>query len=249
MPDRIVVAAFYKFTPLPTYREMREPLLDFCQRHNLRGSILLAAEGINGTVSGTREEIDALLICLREAPGLEDLEHKESFAPRRPFGKMKVRLKREIVTIKTPEADPTQQVGTYVDPQAWNDLIRQDDVLLIDTRNSFEFDYGTFEGAVNPETEAFGQFPEYVQREVLPNQPKRVAMFCTGGIRCEKATSYLLSQGVEEVYHLRGGILKYLEEMPQDESLWQGTCFVFDEREALDHDLCPIADLAPEEDE
>jgi UPF0176 protein len=248
MSDPIVVAAFYKFAPLPAYRQMREPLLERCKAHNIRGSILLAEEGVNGTIAGKREDIDAVLACLREAPGLEDMEHKESFAARRTFGKMKVRLKREIVTIRAEEADPTQQVGTYVDAAAWNDLIRQDDVLLIDTRNDYEYDYGTFAGAVNPETDSFGDFPEYVQNEVLPKQPKRVAMFCTGGIRCEKATSYLLAQGVEEVYHLRGGILKYLAEMPQDESLWEGTCFVFDEREALDHDLRPIVDLPPDED-
>ncbi len=247
MSDPIVVAAFYKFTPLSAYRQMREPLLDFCKQHNLRGSILLAAEGINATVAGTEAGIDALLTCLREAPGLGDLEAKFSRAPRRPFGKMKVRLKREIVTIKAPGADPTQQVGIYLNPRQWNDLIQQNEVLVIDTRNSFEFDYGTFAGAVNPQTESFGEFPEYVQRELLPNRPQRVAMFCTGGIRCEKATSYLLSQGVEEVYHLRGGILKYLEEMPQEDSLWAGTCFVFDEREALDHDLRPIVELAPED--
>lgn len=248
MPAPIVVAAFYKFTPLPAYREMREPLLDLCTRHHLRGSILLAAEGVNGTVAGKRADVDALLACLREAPGLADLDYKASFAPRRPFSKMKVRLKREIVTIKAPEADPTQRVGTYVDPHAWNDLIQQDDVLVIDTRNSFEVAYGTFSGAVNPETTSFSEFPAYVQQALLPRAPRRVALFCTGGIRCEKATAYLLAQGVAEVYHLRGGVLKYLETVPPDESLWEGTCFVFDEREALDHDLRPIADLPPDAD-
>lgn len=245
---QIVIAAFYKFVPLPDATEMHEPLRTFCQAHNLRGSILLAAEGINGTVAGERADVDALLARLRADARLADLEHKESYASFRPFRQMKVRLKAEIVTIKSDEADPTREVGQYVPPESWNDLIRRDDVILIDTRNDFEYDYGTFEGAINPNTESFGDFPDYVQQNLDPAAHKKVAMFCTGGIRCEKASSYLLSQGFEEVYHLQGGILKYLEQVPRDETLWQGECFVFDEREALDHDLQPRQQKPPDGD-
>lgn len=245
----IVIAAFYKFVHLPDYREMRAPLLEVCTQHNLRGSILLAEEGVNGTLAGERADIDAVLACLRRDPRLHDMEHKESFAGFRPFGKMKVRLKREIVTLRAEDADPTECVGIYVEPEAWNDLITRDDVTLIDTRNDYEYDYGTFAGAVNPGTDAFNDFPTYVQQNLDPAKHKRVAMFCTGGIRCEKATSYLLAQGFEEVYHLKGGILKYLERVPPEQSLWQGECFVFDERLAVDHRLQPRHDAAETDDE
>ncbi|MEM6527063.1 MAG: rhodanese-related sulfurtransferase [Chloroflexota bacterium] len=243
----IVIAAFYKFVSLPDFREMRQPLLDFCKEHNMRGSILLAEEGINGTIAGARADMDAVLAHLRSDPRLGDIEHKASFASYRPFRKMKVRLKREIVTIKHEDAVPTERVGTYVDPEQWNDLITQDDVILIDTRNDFEYGFGTFAGAVNPQTESFGDFPAYVQQNLDPNQHKRVAMFCTGGIRCEKATSYMLAQGFEEVYHLKGGILKYLEDVPQEQTLWNGECYVFDERLTVDHDLQPRQREAPDD--
>ncbi len=242
MTEKVVIAAFYKFVPLADYAALQAPLLDFCQRRDIRGSILLAAEGINGTIAGQREDVDAVLAYIRRDARLRDLEHKTSFARFRPFRKMKVRLKQEIVTIRAQEADPTQQVGVYVEPRAWNDLIAQDDVILIDTRNDFEYDYGTFIGAVNPQTDSFNDFPEYVTQNLNPAQHRRVAMFCTGGIRCEKATSYLLAQGFEEVYHLKGGILKYLEDVPPEQSMWQGECYVFDERVAVDHHLRPRHD-------
>jgi UPF0176 protein len=238
--DNITIVAFYKFVTLPDYRDLRDPVLGLCRENGIKGSILLAEEGINGTIAGTAEGIDTVIAHLRSDPRLADLEIKTSYAEARPFKRMKVRLKKEIVTIKAAQADPTERVGTYVDPTAWNDLIQRDDVILIDTRNDYEYEMGTFQGAVNPETESFGEFPEYVEEDLRPKQPKKVAMFCTGGIRCEKATSYLLSQGFEEVYHLRGGILKYLEVVPKDQSLWEGDCFVFDEREAVDHDLRPV---------
>ncbi len=237
--SQIAIVAFYKFIPLADYPSMRQPLLDFCHRHNIRGSILLAAEGINGTIAGEQPDIDAVLAYIRRDARLSDLEHKTSYADYRPFQRMKVRLKREIVTIQHAQADPLQQVGTYVDPDAWNALIARDDVVLIDTRNDYEFELGTFAGAVNPATESFGEFPSYVENNLNPSEHKRVAMFCTGGIRCEKATAYMLSQGFEEVYHLKGGILKYLEQVPQEQSLWQGECYVFDERVTVDHDLKP----------
>lgn len=235
----VVIAAFYKFVTLSDYTEMREPLLGLMSQKAVRGSILLAEEGVNGTIAGPRAGVDAVLAHLRSDARLADMDHKESHAAFMPFGRAKVRLKREIVTLHAPDVDPTQQVGTYMDPDEWNDLIRQPDVLLIDTRNDYEYALGTFEGAVNPNTEAFGEFPDYVAEQLDPTVHKRVAMFCTGGIRCEKATSFLLAQGFESVYHLRGGILRYLEQTDRDESLWNGECYVFDDRVTVDHDLQP----------
>ncbi|HEY9737683.1 MAG TPA: rhodanese-related sulfurtransferase, partial [Trichocoleus sp.] len=225
----LVVATFYKFVKLADYQEMKEPLLQVCQAAGIKGTILLALEGINGTLAGTRGGIDTVLAELRRDARLADLETKESTAQHPLFERMKVKLKREIVTLGT-AADPTERVGTYVPPQDWNQVIADPEVLVLDTRNDYEVQIGTFKGAVNPKTEAFREFPEYVQQHLDPRQHKKVAMFCTGGIRCEKATAYLLNQGFEQVYHLQGGILKYLEEVPEAESLWQGECFVFDER-------------------
>ncbi|WP_088891751.1 oxygen-dependent tRNA uridine(34) hydroxylase TrhO [Leptolyngbya ohadii] len=233
----IVVAAFYKFVKLPDYAELRSPLLELCLAQGIRGTILLAAEGINGTIAGTRQGIDAVLAKLRSDDRFADLQHKESGAIEMPFDRLKVRLKREIVTLGIPEVDPTEQVGTYVEPQDWNNLITRPDITLVDTRNQYEVDIGTFQGAKSPETATFRQFPQYVEQQLDPNQHKKVALFCTGGIRCEKATAYLLAQGFEEVYHLKGGILKYLEEVPPEESLWQGECFVFDQRVAVQQGL------------
>jgi UPF0176 protein len=232
-----VVATFYKFVSLPDYRELRQPLLHFCQEWQIKGTILLAAEGINATIAGTRSSIDAVLAYLRSDSRLRDLEPKESFADTLPFARLKVRLKKEIVTLGVPSVDPNQRVGTYVKPQDWNRLISEPDVLLVDTRNDYEVEIGTFQGAIDPHTHSFTQFPEYVTTHLDPQQHKKVALFCTGGIRCEKATSYMLSQGFEEVYHLQGGILKYLEEVPAQESLWEGECFVFDDRVAVKHGL------------
>lgn len=235
----IVVAAFYKFVKLPDYVELRSPLLELCLAQGIRGTILLATEGINGTIAGTRQGIDMVLASLRSDDRFTDLEHKESIADEMPFDRLKVRLKREIVTLGIPEVDPTEQVGTYVEPQDWNDLITNSEVTLVDTRNQYEVDIGTFQGAKSPETTTFRQFPQYVEQQLDPTQHKKVALFCTGGIRCEKATAYLLAQGFEEVYHLKGGILKYLEEVPPEESLWQGECFVFDQRVAVQQGLEP----------
>jgi UPF0176 protein len=235
----LIVATFYKFVELPDFAEKRLPLLSYCQAQEIRGTILLAKEGINATIAGSRAGIDAVLAFLRADPRLADLEAKESMAETMPFDRMKVRLKQEIVTFGQPNVDPTQQVGTYVDPQDWNRLISAPDVTVIDTRNQYEVSIGTFKGAENPKTASFREFPTYVQTHLDPKQHKKVAMFCTGGIRCEKASAFLLAQGFQEVYHLKGGILKYLEEIPAEDSLWQGECFVFDQRVAVQHGLEP----------
>ena len=232
-----VVATFYKFVSLPDFAEKREPLLSHCQAQGIKGTILLAAEGIIATIAGSREGIDSVLAFLRCDPRFSDLEHKESYAEFQPFDRMKVRLKKEIVTLGVPEVDPNKQVGTYIDPQDWNALISDPEITVIDTRNHYEVAIGTFHGAADPKTRSFRQFPAYVQQHLDPTKHKKVAMFCTGGIRCEKASAFMLAQGFEEVYHLKGGILKYLEEVPTEESLWEGECFVFDQRIALQHGL------------
>ncbi|BAY92466.1 MULTISPECIES: oxygen-dependent tRNA uridine(34) hydroxylase TrhO [unclassified Tolypothrix] len=232
-----VVVALYKFVSLPDFAEKREPLLSYCQQQGIKGTILLAQEGINGTIAGSRQAIDAVLEFLRSDSRLADIESKESYASTLPFERMKVRLKSEIVTLGLPEVDPNQQVGIYVEPQEWNQLISDPEVTVIDTRNDYEVNIGTFTRAQNPQTHIFREFPEYVRQNLDPEKHKKVALFCTGGIRCEKASSFMLSQGFAEVYHLKGGILKYLEEVPAEESLWQGECFVFDERIAVRHGL------------
>ena len=236
MPN-IVIAALYQFAKLPDYREMQGGLLDFCVAQGLNGTILLAAEGVNGTVAGTREGIDALILFLRADARLANIEHKESYAEGMPFDRMKVRLKKEIVTMGVPGVNPNDEVGTYVDPKDWNDLILDPDVTLIDTRNGYEYDIGSFRGAINPHTTTFREFPAYVNKSLDPERHKKIAMFCTGGIRCEKATSLMLSLGFSEVYHLQGGILKYLENIPAEESMWEGECFVFDQRVAVGQNL------------
>jgi len=229
-----VVAAFYHFTELPDYEMMRIPLKEFCDTHQLKGTILLAKEGINSTIAGSREAINAVLAYLRNDPRLQSLEHKESYCQGIPFQRMKVRLKKEIVTLGVPDIDPRYRVGTYIDPQDWNELITDPDVIVIDTRNNYEVEFGTFKNAVNPNLETFGEFPDYVQEQLNPEKHQKIAMFCTGGIRCEKASAYMLSQGFSEVYHLKGGILKYIEEVPKEESIWEGECFVFDDRISID---------------
>lgn len=235
--SQIVVAAMYKFVELPDYQAIREPLLAECDRLGIKGTLLLAAEGINGTVSGTREGIDGLLSYLRSDARLADIVHKESVYHDKPFYRMKVKLKKEIVTMGVEGIDPNQIVGTYVKPNEWNELISDPEVLVVDTRNHYEYAIGTFANAVDPETETFREFPAYVKDNLDPEKHKKVAMFCTGGIRCEKATAYMKEQGFDEVYHLEGGILKYLEDVPAEQSLWQGECFVFDNRVAVDHEL------------
>jgi UPF0176 protein len=233
----LTVAALYKFTSFDDPAALRGPLMAACEAAGVRGTLLLAPEGINGTIAGTRAGIDAALAHIRALPGCADLEWKESQAEVMPFGKLKVRLKREIVTMGVPGTDPRAIVGTYVEPADWNDLISAPDVAVIDTRNEYEVAIGTFQGAVDPATTSFRDFPEWWARNKDRFHNKRIAMFCTGGIRCEKSTAFLKAQGVEEVYHLKGGILKYLEEVPEGESLWDGGCFVFDERVAVGHGL------------
>ncbi|MCB5188637.1 rhodanese-related sulfurtransferase [Methylobacillus caricis] len=235
--SNIVVAALYKFASLPDYQEIQPRLLAFCNEQSIKGTLLLAEEGINGTVAGSRTAIDALLAYLRKDTRLADIEHKESFTDELPFYRMKVRLKKEIVTLGIPGIDPNKKVGTYVKPEDWNALISDPDVIVIDTRNDYEYGIGTFKGAIDPQTTTFRQFPDYVSKNLDPAKNKKVAMFCTGGIRCEKASSYMMEQGFEEVYHLQGGILKYLENVPPEESLWEGECFVFDQRVAVKHGL------------
>lgn len=233
-----VVSAFYMFVALDDFDELRDPLLALCNQHEIRGSILLASEGINGTVAGSRAATDTLFAWLRSHPRLSDLTTKESFVDEAPFHRMKVRRKKEIVSFGKP-VDPTTTVGRYVAPAEWNDLISDPGVLVIDTRNVDEIEVGTFANAVNPNTDSFTQFAAYVDQNLDPDTHPRVAMFCTGGIRCEKATSYLIEKGFDDVAHLDGGILKYFEDVPKEQSLWQGECFVFDERVSVDHDLAP----------
>lgn len=235
--SQVVVCAMYKFVTLDNYEDMREPLLEQMETTGVRGTLLLANEGINGTVAGSREAIDALLNYLRNDPRLADISYKESFDDEIPFLRSKVKLKREIVTMGVEGIDPLQVVGTYVRPKDWNALISDPEVVLVDTRNDYEVQIGTFKNALNPNTTTFREFPQYVKENLDPVKHKKVAMFCTGGIRCEKSTAYLKEQGFEEVYHLEGGILKYLEEVPEAETLWEGECFVFDNRVSVNHKL------------
>lgn len=232
-----IVAALYKFTPFSDPKILKGPLAETCCANGVRGTLLLAREGINGTVAGPREGIDAVIAHIRSLPGCADIEWKESSAETMPFPRMKVRLKHEIVTMGQADVDPTASVGTYVEAQDWNDLISGEDVVVIDTRNDYEVAIGTFENAEDPHTKTFGEFPDWWARNAGRFDNKKVAMFCTGGIRCEKASNYLLSQGVTEVFHLKGGILKYLENVPKEKSLWHGECFVFDGRVSVGHGL------------
>jgi len=237
------VAAFYKFFSFPDFEAHRAPLAETLGNAGAKGTVLLAGEGVNGTIAGTHEAIAAALEALRALPGAETLEAKFSEAEEMPFLRLKVRLKREIVTMGIPGTDPNAMVGTYVEPDAWNDLISDPDTILIDTRNDYEVSIGTFEGAIDPETKTFREFPDWFRafRERLGAEGRtpKVAMFCTGGIRCEKATHFVKTEGIEDVFHLKGGILKYLETVPEDESKWRGECFVFDERVSVRHDLSP----------
>ena len=235
--SRVIVAALYHFTALAEHKSYREPLQKICTDNAIKGTILLAEEGINGTIAGSRAGIDVVLARLRDLPGCADLEHKESTTETPPFHRMKVRLKKEIVTMGQAGIKPQQTTGHYVLPRDWNDLIQSDDVVVIDTRNDYEVALGSFKNAVNPKTESFGGFPNWWQDNKDKFKGKKIAMFCTGGIRCEKSTSYLLAQGLEDVFHLKGGILKYLEQIPAQQSLWQGDCFVFDSRVSVGHGL------------
>ena len=234
---QIVVSALYHFVRLDDYQSLRQPLYDFMIDHEIRGTLLLASEGINGTVAGSNKAIEKLHGWLRADGRLKDLRTKESYHNTMPFYRTRVKLKKEIVTMGIQGIDPNQVVGSYVKPEDWNALLADPDVLLVDTRNDYEVAIGTFKNALNPETETFRQFPDYVKSNLNPGKHKKVAMFCTGGIRCEKSTAYLKEQGFEEVYHLQGGILKYLETVPEADSMWQGECFVFDNRVSVNHNL------------
>jgi UPF0176 protein len=237
MPN-ITVTALYKFVSLPDFAQMQPRLLELCKAQGVMGTLLLAKEGINGTIAGSPGAIDAVLAWLKSDPRLADLEHKESFAAENPFYRMKVRLKREIVTMGVPDIDPRVTAGTYVEPKDWNALIADPQTVVIDTRNDYEVAIGTFQNAIDPKTTNFREFPAWFEqnKERFHNKPK-IAMFCTGGIRCEKSTALLKSLGYEDVFHLKGGILKYLETVPQEQSLWQGECFVFDNRVSVGHGL------------
>ena len=238
---KYLIAALYKFVSLPNYADLQVPIHAACDTHNIKGTLLLAAEGINGTIAGLPEDLKAVLHFLRTDALFEGklaaLDHKESYAYKHPFYRMKVKLKKEIVTMGVPSVNPDNTVGTYVKPDDWNALIADPDVIVLDTRNDYEVHIGTFKGAINPKTTTFREFPEYVAQNLDKTKHKKIAMFCTGGIRCEKASSYMLEQGFEKVYHLQGGILKYLETVPEETSLWQGECFVFDQRVAVKHGL------------
>ena len=234
-----VVTALYQFAAFPDPAALKPPLEAVARAGGVRGTVLLAKEGINGTIAGSRDAIDATLAHIRTLPGCAEIEVKESTAPTMPFPRLKVRLKREIVTLNQPHVDPTTRVGTYVEADQWNDLIARDDVVVIDTRNDYEVEIGTFDGAIDPETQSFGAFPAWWEQNAERFEGKQVAMFCTGGIRCEKASSYLLSEGVDKVFHLKGGILKYLETVPEADSRWRGECFVFDGRVSVGHGLTP----------
>lgn len=237
MSKPFVVCALYKFVSLPNFEQIRQPLLEVMEQNEVRGTLLLALEGINGTVSAKREGIDALLAWLEKQPGLDNIVSKESFDETCPFYRTKVKLKKEIVTMGVEGINPLEVVGSYVKPKDWNALISDPDVVVVDTRNDYEIEIGTFKHAIDPKTKTFREFPEWAENNLNPEKHKKVAMFCTGGIRCEKSTAYMKEQGFEEVYHLEGGILKYLEEVPKEETLWEGECFVFDNRVAVDHDL------------
>ncbi|XER21929.1 rhodanese-related sulfurtransferase [Fretibacter rubidus] len=237
MPSHYTVAALYHFTRLNDFADLRGPLQDMCAHLDLNGTILLAREGINGTIAGSEIAITEIIRFLRADPRLSSLDYKLSHASDKPFYRMKVRLKKEIVTLGVDGVDPTETVGTYVDPDDWNAIISDPDVVLIDTRNDYEVEIGTFRGALNPNTQTFREFPEWVAQNKDTLKKPKVAMFCTGGIRCEKASSFMMENGYDEVYHLKGGILKYLETQPKEDSLWDGACFVFDQRVAVEHGL------------
>ena len=233
------IAAFYHFVKIEDPGLLQQSLLARLEADGIKGTILVAGEGVNGTIAGTVDAVDSFLAWLAQDSRFAGLRHKASWAGSQPFHRTRVKLKREIVTLGVTDLDPAKTPGTYVHPRDWNQLISDPDLLLIDTRNDYEVEIGTFEGAVNPRTSTFREFPDFVARSLDPSKHRKVAMFCTGGIRCEKSTAYLKSRGFDEVYHLEGGILNYLETVPQSESLWRGECFVFDERVTVDHDLAP----------
>jgi len=231
------ISALYIFSPVHNTENLRHALHHICSSNNILGTLLIATEGLNGTVAGTHEAIDTLLHFLRQEDMFPTIQSTLSYAEKMPFHRMKIRIKNEIVTMGIPDISPYEQTGTYISPEAWNDILNDPEMLVIDTRNDYEVRIGTFKGAIHPETQNFSQFPAFVEKSLNPQIHKKIAMFCTGGIRCEKSTAYLKKKGFENVYHLKGGILKYLQNIPQEKSLWQGECFIFDDRTALDHQL------------
>ena len=233
----ITICALYKFTRLDDFEKIQKPLKKFMELLDVRGTLLLAREGINGTIAGEKTNIEEVLAYLQSDKRLADISYKYSYSVKPPFNRLKVKLKKEIVTLGISDIDPTHSSGTYVKPSDWNELINDPEVVLIDTRNNYEYEIGSFKGAINPNTETFREFPNYTKNNLEKYRNKKIAMFCTGGIRCEKSTAYLKSEGFENVYHLQGGILKYLEEVEEAESLWEGECFVFDDRVAVKHKL------------
>ena len=243
MSDSILIIALYKFVDLPDYRELQDPLLEICVQHQIKGTFLLALEGINGTISGEPKAVQAIVDYLRLDARLADITYKTACAKEHPFSRMKVRLRDEIVTLGIPAIKPGEQTGIAIAPEAWNTLISDPGVLVIDTRNTYETELGSFQGAIDPKTASFSDFPDYVANQLSEHKNKKIAMFCTGGIRCEKASAYLLANGFPEVYQLEGGILNYLEKVPQENSLWQGECFVFDDRRMVDHNLAQVQEV------
>lgn len=233
----VAVCALYKFVTLPDYQTLQSKILDALKARSIKGTLLLAEEGINGTIAGEQEQIHSFLNVLKSDQRFNDIDYKLSYHKHPPFNRTKVKLKKEIVTMGIDGIDPNGVVGTYVEAEDWNNIISDPQTIVIDTRNDYEYEIGTFQNAINPETETFREFPEYVNEHYDPNKVTKVAMFCTGGIRCEKASSYMKQKGYNEVYHLKGGILKYLETVPEENSLWQGECFVFDDRVAVNHQL------------
>lgn len=236
------VAALYRFAPFEDPTMLRQPLLDVCAANEVKGTLLLAREGINGTIAGPADGIAAVIAHIRALPDCADLDVKYSTAAEMPFQRLKVRLKKEIVTMKVPGIDPSRDVGRYVAPADWNAVIADPDTVVIDTRNGFEVGYGSFDGAIDPHTKSFGDFPGWWREHAGEFAGKRIAMFCTGGIRCEKSTAFLRSEGIDDVVHLKGGILAYLEQVPAAQSRWHGSCFVFDERVSVGHGLVEVGE-------
>ncbi|RUR13822.1 rhodanese-related sulfurtransferase [Legionella sp. km772] len=245
--SQIVITSFYKFIPLTDFESLRAPILATMHQMEIKGTILLAAEGINGGFAGTRECMNNFYAYMRSDSRFHDLNFKETFDDKNPFEKAKVKLRNEIVTMGLKGVDPLKSVGVYLSPEEWHALIQDPEVILIDTRNDYEYELGTFKNAINPNTENFREFPDYVQKQLSDKKDKKIAMFCTGGIRCEKSTAYLKNQGFEYVYHLKDGILNYIQTMPKEESLWEGNCFVFDDRMAVDNELKRVYPQLPQD--
>ena len=245
--DQIVIASFYKFIPLEDFETLREPMLVVMREMNIKGTIILAAEGINGGFAGTRDHMDAFYAYMHQEPRFSDLNFKETFDSQNPFEKAKVKLRKEIVTMGITKVNPLASTGVHLSPEEWHDFIQDPEVIVIDTRNDYEYELGTFKNAINPNTENFREFPEYVEQHLSDKKDKKIAMFCTGGIRCEKSTAYLKEQGFEHVYQLKDGILNYMEVIPNETSLWEGKCFVFDDRVAVDEQLKRVYPQLPQD--